>query len=132
MLTFLGDFQANPTGANPYMVFTCFDELVKSKGIALMRGDLISNLDEDEGRALMTTLMNGYMLDSEYETIHQFNNEPDKFDYNSYITKALGEFNKLKEHQIKTKEDKIYLGEYKKHGHKTDKELDIFKGGIIR
>ena len=28
ILTFLGDFQVNPTGANPYMVVTCFDELL--------------------------------------------------------------------------------------------------------
>jgi len=49
VLTFLGDFQRNPTAANPYMVLTCFDELLESKGLALIRGDLISHLDEDEG-----------------------------------------------------------------------------------
>ena len=54
VLTFLGDYQVNPTGANPYMVLTCFDELIDTKGIVPLRGDLISNLDEDEGLTLMS------------------------------------------------------------------------------
>jgi hypothetical protein len=43
------------------MVLTCFDELVLSKGIALVRGDLISHLDEDEGKVIMTKILNGYL-----------------------------------------------------------------------
>jgi hypothetical protein len=35
------------------MVLTCFDELINSKGIVPLRGDLISNLDEDEGLTIM-------------------------------------------------------------------------------
>jgi len=85
LLTFLGDYQVNPTGANPYMVLTCFDELVESKGIALLRGDLISHLDEDEGHVLMTQLLNGYLRDTEYETIKMFNHEPNSFDYEQHI-----------------------------------------------
>ena len=71
--TFLGDFQRNPETANPYMVLTCFDELIDTKGIVLMRGDLISNLDEDEGHTLMSQTLNGYLQDHKYETIHNFN-----------------------------------------------------------
>ena len=45
--------------------------------------------------------------------------------------RALAEFAQLKKHIIENKPEKINLGEYKKHGHKTDKELNITKGGII-
>ena len=48
MLTYLEDFKKNPISANPYMVITCFDELVRPKGVALIRGDVISQLSKDE------------------------------------------------------------------------------------
>tara|TARA_B110000285_G_C14883691_1_gene495145 strand:- start:150 stop:623 length:474 start_codon:yes stop_codon:yes gene_type:complete len=131
VLTFLGDYQANPTGANPYMVLTAFTELIDTKGICLIRGDLISHLSEDEGQTIMEKLLNSYLRDSEYETIRKFNQEPDKFDYEEYIKQSLAEFAQLKKHIIENKPEKINLGEYKKHGHKTDKELNITKGGII-
>jgi hypothetical protein len=41
-MTYLEDFKKNPLAANPYLVITCFDELVRTKGIALIRGDVIS------------------------------------------------------------------------------------------
>ena len=75
----------NPTGATPYMVLTAFTELIDTKGICLMRGDLISNLSEDEGQTIMEKLLNTYLRDSEYETIKQFNHESDKFNYEKYI-----------------------------------------------
>ena len=77
----MGDYQRSPLNASPYMVLTCFDELVETKGIALMRGDLISHLDEDEGATIMKKLMETYLIESEFETVKMFNNEPDKFVY---------------------------------------------------
>jgi ATP synthase F1 complex assembly factor 1 len=132
VFTFLGDFQRNPSTASPYMVLTCFDELIESKGIALMRGDLISNLNEDEGHTIMTTLLNGYMRESEYDVIRRFNHEPSTFKYEEYITKALDEFAHVKAHYIKHKSPKVKLEKIKKYGHKTNEELNIFKGGAIR
>ena len=74
------------------MVLTCFDELVDSKGIALMRGDLISHLHEDEGHTIMTKLLNSYLRDSDYETIRRFNHQPNTFKYEEYIKEALDDF----------------------------------------
>ena len=51
------------------MVLTCFDELLATKGIALMRGDLISHLHEDEGLALMTKVLDTYLKDSEHQLV---------------------------------------------------------------
>ena len=131
-LTFLGDYQVNPTGANPYMVITAFDELADSKDIVPLRGDLISHLDEDEGAAIMQKLINSYLIESEFEVIRQFNHSPNEFKYEQYIQDALTQFNKLKDHMIENKAPKVELGQYKKHGHKTDEQLNIHKGGIIR
>jgi hypothetical protein len=74
------------------MVLTCFDELIDSKGIVLMRGDLISHLDEDEGHTIMTTMLNGYLRESGYENVKKFNHEPSHFKYEEYIKEALDEF----------------------------------------
>ena len=132
LLTYLGDYQVNPTEANPYMVLTCFDELLESKGIMLLRGDLISHLSEDEGFVLMNQLLDGYLHDTNFETIKKFNHEPDTFDYTEYMNGAIQEFANLKKFHIDTKADKIHLEKVKKYGHKTDAEMNIHKGGIIR
>ena len=130
MLTFLGDYQTNPTGANPYMVVTAFEELLESKGVALLRGDLISHLDEDEGKTILTMLLNDYMVEPEYEKIKQFNFRSNEFKFQEYIDSRLLEFNSLKKHLIETKPTKLELGKVKYYGHKTDKELGIGKHGI--
>ncbi len=53
VLTWIDEYKRNPTGANPYLVLTCFDELVRSKGLALMRGDVISHMSREEGQVIM-------------------------------------------------------------------------------
>ena len=130
VITFLGDYQANPTGANPYMVVTAFEEFMDSKDIVLLRGDLISHLDEDEGKALLTMLLNDYLVEPEFQKVKQFNFEPNDFKYQEYIDQRLDEFRNLKSHLIETKPTKLELGKVKYYGHKTDKELGIGKGGI--
>jgi ATP synthase F1 complex assembly factor 1 len=76
MLTYLEDFKRHPLIANPYLVLTCFDELVPSKDLALLRGDVISHMSRLEGAAIMEQVLSSYLMDSEYETVRQFNFEP--------------------------------------------------------
>lgn len=111
------------------MVLTCFDELLPTKGIALMRGDLISNLHEDEGLTLMTKVMDTYLKEPEHEVVRQFNHDPNSFNYEEYIQKALVDFVTLKRHQIATKADKLHLGPTAHYGHKTDAALNLAPGG---
>ena len=54
ILTWLEDFKKNPLSANPYLVLTCFDELVRTKQRALLRGDIISHMTQDEGSVVMS------------------------------------------------------------------------------
>jgi ATP synthase F1 complex assembly factor 1 len=75
-LTYLEAFKTNPTNAQPYIVITCFDELVRTKGIALIRADLILEMTQDEGQATMDLLLSNYLVDSSYEKVKQFNHNP--------------------------------------------------------
>jgi hypothetical protein len=75
-LTYLEDFKKNPLTANPYLVLTCFDELVRTKGVALIRGDVIGQLNKDEGQTVLEKVLNSYLIDSEFETVKQFNHQP--------------------------------------------------------
>ena len=131
LLTFLGDYQKDPLGANPYMVITCYEELEATKGIVLVRGDLITNLDEDEGKTLLTRLLESYMYEAQYETVHQFNHDSTKFNYDEYIRNELGRFASLRKHLIATKAEKLDMTITRKDDY-TDAEMNIFKGGIIR
>ena len=83
-MTYLEDFKKNPISAQPYMVVTCFDELVRTKGIALIRGDLILEVNKDEGQTILNTLLNSYLVDSLYENVRKFNHEPNQFQIESY------------------------------------------------
>ena len=114
------------------MVLTCFDELIDTRGIALLRGDLISNLNEDEGQTIMRSLLDRYLVESQYETVRKFNHQSAEFDYEEYINEALVDFNRLKQHHIDTKQAKVDLGPPKKRRRLTDQEMNIKKGGIIR
>jgi hypothetical protein len=49
----LEEFKKNPVGANPFLVLTCFDEFVRTKGIALIRGDIIQGLLKEEAMTVM-------------------------------------------------------------------------------
>lgn len=70
--------------ANPYMVVTCFDELVRTKGVALIRADVISQLNKEEGQAMLNTLLNSYLVETHFEKIRKFNHEPAQFNYEEY------------------------------------------------
>jgi hypothetical protein len=41
--TYLEDYRKKGSNAQPYVVFTFFPELLFTKGIALVRGDVINN-----------------------------------------------------------------------------------------
>lgn len=78
----------------------------------------------------MTKVMDTYLKEPEYEVVRQFNHDPNSFNYEEYIQKALLEFATLKRHQIANKADKLNLGGPKAHyGHKTDAELNLAPGG---
>ena len=90
--TYLEDFKKNPLGANPYLVLTLFDELVRVKQLALLRGDVIFQMTQDEGAVVMNQLLDSYLIDSEYEKVRQFNHDPHRFDFVKHTEEALRMF----------------------------------------
>ena len=114
------------------MVVTAFEELAPTRDIVLLRGDLIRQLDEDEGRTLLTRLLERYLIDSEFEAVRIFNHEPNAFDINGHVTEELARFSKLHKHLKATKTEKLSMTRKPRKKHMTDAEMDIFKGGIIR
>ena len=95
--TYLDDFKKDPTGANPYMVMTLFDELVRVKHLALLRGDVIFGMTQDEGGVVMEMLLDSYLVDSEFEKVRQFNHAPATFDIEKHTQEGIEKFHaKLK------------------------------------
>ena len=89
MFTYLEDFKKNPLSANPYFVMTLFDELIRVKQLALLRGDVISNMTQDEGGAVMEMILDSYLVDSEYEKVRQFNHDPHRFDFVRHTEESI-------------------------------------------
>ena len=110
--TYLEDFKKNPQGANPYFVMTLFDELVRVKHLALLRGDVISHMTQDEGGAIMELLLDSYLVDSEYETVRQFNHNPGSFDFEKHTQASIARFHaKLEQRKAeRTEEARQSLG----------------------
>eukprot|EP00354_Favella_ehrenbergii_P002502 CAMPEP_0170460016 /NCGR_PEP_ID=MMETSP0123-20130129/6520_1 /TAXON_ID=182087 /ORGANISM="Favella ehrenbergii, Strain Fehren 1" /LENGTH=77 /DNA_ID=CAMNT_0010724811 /DNA_START=309 /DNA_END=542 /DNA_ORIENTATION=- len=71
---------------------TLFDELVRVKQLALLRGDVISHMTQDEGGAVMEMVLDSFLVDSEYEKVRQFNHEPGTFDFARHIDESLPKF----------------------------------------
>ena len=115
MCTFLEDFKKNPLHANPYLVLTLFDELVRVKHLALLRGDVISHMTQDEGGAVMDLLLDSYLVDSEFEQVRRFNHEPASFDFVKHTEASIQKFNaKLEQRKAeRTLEAQVSLGAQK-------------------
>ena len=86
------DFKKDPVNANPYLVLTLFDELVRVKQLALMRGDVIWGLTQDEGGTVMEMLLDSYLVDSEFEKVRQFNHSPAEFDFDRHTQESVQKF----------------------------------------
>ena len=94
VLTWIDEYRRSPQSANPYMVLTCFDELCRSKDMALMRGDVISHLSRDEGQIVMEMMMDCYLDATLYEKVRQFNSSPGSFNHEEWIKMAIEIFRK--------------------------------------
>lgn len=50
MVTYLEDYKRDPSSAEPYLSLTLFNELVETKGLALIRGEVTNRLSRDEAK----------------------------------------------------------------------------------
>lgn len=49
-MTFLEDYKKNPSMAQPYLTLSLYDELLDTKDIVLMRGEVGQHLKVQEGK----------------------------------------------------------------------------------
>ena len=118
ILTYLEDYKRNPLNANPYLVLTFFDELITSKNLALLRGDVISHMSRLEGATIMEQVLQSYLVDSEYETVRQFNHEPSSFDFETYTKRSIQRFRQIHQ-ELVDREKAIEQQKGEAHGKKS-------------
>ncbi|KAI5657239.1 hypothetical protein M9H77_26032 [Catharanthus roseus] len=65
LFTGLEDYKARGTQASPYFVVTYYKEFAESKGLALIRGDIVltSKLTDSEAKWLLETMQSFYLND---------------------------------------------------------------------
>ena len=113
------------------MVVTCFDELVGTKDLVFLRGDVIASLDEDEGKTLLKRMLETYLVEYQYENARQFNHESDRFDYQKYIQEELSRFTHLNKYFKENKKAKLDMTRFDyADRYLTDAELGLKKGDI--
>lgn len=49
-MTYLEDYKQNAAGAQPYLAITMFDEMLETKGLALLRGEVTNQLTVPEAK----------------------------------------------------------------------------------
>jgi hypothetical protein len=84
----------DPARAQPLLTLSVFDDLVESKGLALVRCDIINNgIEDDEGYKLTKCLISDYSEEEGFTTVHLFNKMPDKFDVDEYVKEREARWN---------------------------------------
>ncbi|CAN0471646.1 unnamed protein product [Ascophyllum nodosum] len=84
LLTFLEDYKVNPSGAQPYATISMYEDLVKSKGLGLLRADLTPNLTKKEVERLLRLLIRFYSPHA-YHYVEAFNHRPGEFNLENFL-----------------------------------------------
>ncbi|KAG1662566.1 hypothetical protein FOA52_003945 [Chlamydomonas sp. UWO 241] len=89
LLTTLGEYRSKGSTAPAHMAITIYSELVESKGLALVRGDVVevANIDAREARLVQELIRAFYTHDEDYQMVHAFNHAPAKFDFAAVLAK---------------------------------------------
>ena len=88
--TYLEDYKRKGPNAPPYIVYTLFTELLFTKGIVLLRGDIINNaLTKQEAQLTWDLVEQSYLHDEKYQLVNAFNNSTHDFSEEKY-NKAFG------------------------------------------
>ncbi|KAG8470446.1 hypothetical protein KFE25_008867 [Diacronema lutheri] len=86
--TFLEDFKKSPETAVPWLFATVYDDLVPSKGVALLRADFMPKLlSKQEAAEVLGAVLTMYTSDK-YDRIWIFNHAPKYFKVDEYLAQA--------------------------------------------
>lgn len=87
IFTGLEDYKARGTQAAPYFTVTYYKDFAESKGLVLVRGDIVftSKLSDEEATWLIETTQSFYLNDSRYKLVEQFNKETSEFEFKDVL-----------------------------------------------
>lgn len=105
--TFLEDFKKSPETATPYLVITLFDELLFSKGIILVRGDIIGDLSTRDSQILLQMTKDFYSIEHLFKKVVDFNKNSRKFDFNEHLNYCLGTYFNESESEIQPEKEVV-------------------------
>jgi ATP synthase F1 complex assembly factor 1 len=84
-MAYLEDYKMDPISATPLVTFSVFDEL-KEHDLTLVRCEILNKaLSEEEGYKVVESVLDSYRQD--YENVETFNQQPNAFDIDSYISR---------------------------------------------
>lgn len=88
LFTGLEDYKARGTQAAPYFTVTYYKEFAETKGVVLIRGDIVftSQLSDSDARWLLETIHSFYMNDTRYKLVERFNRETRDFEFKDVLS----------------------------------------------
>jgi ATP synthase F1 complex assembly factor 1 len=88
LMAYLEDFKMDPSGAQPLLTFSVFDDYAESKDVTLVRADILNRgIADDEGLKIVQSMLDGYTNDDEYMVVDAFNKKPENFDLDDFIAR---------------------------------------------
>ena len=86
-LALLDDYRLDQSRAQPLMAVATFNDLSESKGLMLVRCDIINRGIQD-GKAIKICwgILEGYVNDNDFRNVHVFNKAPDAFDVDDNVS----------------------------------------------
>eukprot|EP00186_Timspurckia_oligopyrenoides_P004396 CAMPEP_0182452156 /NCGR_PEP_ID=MMETSP1172-20130603/44099_1 /TAXON_ID=708627 /ORGANISM="Timspurckia oligopyrenoides, Strain CCMP3278" /LENGTH=194 /DNA_ID=CAMNT_0024649973 /DNA_START=1250 /DNA_END=1834 /DNA_ORIENTATION=+ len=87
LMTYLEDYKLNPNAAQPWCIFSLYNELAETKGITLIRAEVfLSKMSKDDGEQLLRLVKRFYLGDKKHtDLLHTFAKEPKHFDFQKLI-----------------------------------------------
>ncbi|GMH02046.1 hypothetical protein Nepgr_003885 [Nepenthes gracilis] len=87
MFTSLEDYKARGTQASPYLTVCHYTEFAESKGLVLIRGDVVftSKLNDSEAEWLLKTAQSFYLNDSRFKLVECFNKQTRDFEFKDVL-----------------------------------------------
>ncbi|KAH7438330.1 hypothetical protein KP509_04G010300 [Ceratopteris richardii] len=87
LFTGLEDYKIRGTNASPYMTVAHYTELSESKGLVLVRGDIVfpGKLTDTQARRLIELSHSFFLQDSRFKLMEQFNKESAEFEFEDVL-----------------------------------------------
>lgn len=86
-LAYLEDYKMDPNRAQPLLTFSMFTDLNESHNISLLRCDVINRgIEENEASVIMKNVIDSYRIEEEFSRVKTFNDNPEKFDFDDFVS----------------------------------------------